>query len=53
MVRLISSIAFHLRAAKSLENQKATLLRLHDDIASLKAEWDADKKLSNESLFLV
>ena len=41
------------RAATSLETQKATLFSLHDEIAALKAEWDANKSLSDENLIRV
>lgn len=39
-----------LRTKKDLESQRATLYSLHDEIAVLKAEYDADKGLSSESL---
>lgn len=41
------------RAATSLETQKATLFSLHDEIAGLKAEWDANRSLSDENLIRV
>ena len=37
---------------KGVQSQKATLIGLHDEIAGLKAEYDADKKLSPESLYM-
>jgi len=39
-----------LRMVKSIENQKKTLFTLHDEIATFKAEYDADKEISPENL---
>lgn len=39
-----------LRTKKDIESQRATLYSLHDEIAVLKAEYDADKGLSPETL---
>ena len=38
------------RIAKGVDGQKATLIGLHDEIAGFKAEYDADKRLTPESL---
>ena len=35
---------------KSIQNQKKSLITLHDDIATFKAEYDADKEISPENL---
>lgn len=38
------------RSASKLEEDRKSLLQLHDDIAALKAKFDADKCLSSETL---
>ena len=40
----------HIRCHDDLVKQKATLIGLHDEIAGLKAEYDADKTISDEIL---
>lgn len=39
-----------LRTKTDIEKQRSTLYSLHDEIAVLKAEYDADKGISSESL---
>lgn len=38
------------RSASNLEQDRKSLLQLHDDIAALKAKFDADKSLCSETL---